>query len=773
MGQRKFYSNRYVGVLVGIALCAGCRRPPEALPPPLPQISGTLALDGLSAPVRIVRDRWGVPHIAAANQDDLFFAQGFVQAQDRLFQMDLWRRSVQGRLSEVLGSNFIERDAMTRRVQYRGNLEQEWTSYGPDVRQIATAFTRGINAWVAIARSRLPEEFVLAGWEPDLWRPEDLLARTDAFIASGNAPDEMFRAQLVVAVGAPRADALLPLPGGARTVLPRELDLTAVSPVVGDLLRQVGPPPFFVSLASRVPVSLRPDAAIGSNAWAVAPTRTGSGAPLLAADPHRPLESPSLRYLVHLQAPGWQVAGATAPWLPGVAIGHNDRIAWSMTASAADTQDLYVERVNRENPRQVLAAGRWVDMAAEPEAIPVKGSKPFEYERLYTPHGVVIALDRERHLAYALRWSGAEPGGAAELAAVAVNRARSWAEFRAALSRWKMPSATFVYADVDGNIGWQVAALTPRRRGGSLPSPGWTGDQEWRGWATIDDLPHAFNPPAGYVAAANGSPARLGRIHQVLSGTARVDVNGFKRLQHDTVAWNAEQLVPLLAGAAVGRPDLEQARDRLLQWDKTLSVDSAEASLYVMWERALRRRLAESSLPSALVEGHVARSAAFFVQAVVDPASGWFENKSERDALLVDALSAAAAELAGASSASNGPGWGRFNAATFSHVLGITASARDRFNVGPFPMGGYAETVMASSRVGAERTIGPSFRAIIDLSAWDRSLVTHAPGQSGSPDSPHFSDAAALWAAGDYFPLPFSDAAVQASSGSTLTLVPR
>ena len=780
MAQKKFYSKPYMAALVGLALCAGCRRPPEAPPPPpLPQTSGTLALDGLSAPVRVVRDRWGVPHIAAANQDDLFFAQGFVQAQDRLFQMDLWRRSVQGRLSEVLGSNFIERDAMTRRVQYRGDLEQEWASYGPDIRQIAAAFTRGINAWVGIARSRLPEEFVLAGWEPDLWRPEDLLARTDAFIASGNARDEVFRAALVAAVGALRADALLPAPDGARTVPPRELDLTAVSPIVGDLLRQVGPPAFFVSLASPVtgsgarPRTDREVAVVGSNAWAVAPARTGSGAPLLAADPHRPLESPSLRYLVHLQAPGWQVAGATAPWLPGVAIGHNDRIAWSMTASMVDTQDLYVERVNPENPRQVLAAGRWVDMTSEPEAVLVKGSKPFEYERLYTPRGVVIAVDRERHLAYALRWSGAEPGGAAELAAAAVNRARSWDEFRAALSRWKMPAATFVYADVDGNIGWQVAAAAPRRRGGSLPSPAWTGDHEWRGWATIDDLPHAFNPPAGYVAAANGSPARLGRIHQVLSGTPRVDVDGFKRLQHDTVAWNAEQLVPLLAGAAVDRQDLERARDRLLGWNKSLSVDSAEASLYVTWERALRLRLAESNLPSALVEGHVARSAAFFVQALVDPASGWFQDRRARDVLLVDALSAAADELAGASSASNDGGWGRLNAATFSHVLGITTSARDRFNVGPFPMGGYAETVMAGSRAGAERTIGPAFRAIFDPGDWDRSLAASAPGQSGSPGSPHFSDAAALWAAGDYFPLPFSDAAVQANAEATLMLVPR
>jgi len=735
-------------------------------------VSGTLALVGLSAPVRVVRDRWGVPHIAAGNQDDLFFAQGFVQAQDRLFQMDLWRRSVQGRLSEVLGLNFIERDAMTRRIQYRGEMEAEWASYGPDTKAIATAFTRGVNAWVSIAREHLSEEFVRAGWAPEFWKPEDLLNRTDAFTSSGNAQHEIFRARLVATAGAARADGLLPLGARSPTVIPLGLDVSAISYVVGDALRPVGTAPFFSGLAAPVPLS-------GSNAWVVAPPRSETGSPLLASDPHRALENPSLRYLVHLKAPGWNVIGATAPWLPGVAIGHNDRIAWGMTASDADVQDVYVEKVNPANPHQVDDRGRWVDTLVENEAIVVRGrSKPFEYEREATPHGVVIAVDRERHLAYTIRWSGTEQGAAAELGALGVNRARSWVEFRTALARWKMPSADFVYADVDGNIGRQLAALTPIRRSwnGALPAPGWSGIYEWSGWAALDNLPHAFNPASGYLASANDSAARMNRIGEVFADERAFGVDRFKQLQHDTLAWNAEQLVPLLARVGAARQDVEQARQRLLAWDRRLTSDSSDATLYVLWEATLLRALVKQRIEPELTSDFAVRAGSVLVPALVRPSHVWFDGDpaGARDALLVDALAAAVDERgARAGPEAGAAAWGRFHVATFAHPLGITEGARSRLNVGPFPMPGYAETVMSTYSSGAERNIGASFRLVADLSDWDRSLATNAPGQSGSPGSPHFSDLAKLWAVGEYFPLVFSERAVQENAEATLTLVPR
>jgi penicillin amidase len=733
-------------------------------------VSGTLAVDGLSAPVRVVRDRWGVPHITAGNRDDLFFAQGFVQAQDRLFQMDLWRRSVQGRLSEVLGPNFIDRDAMTRRIQYRGDLDAEWSSYGPDARAVVIAFTRGINAWVGRARERLPEEFVLAGWPPELWQPEDLLNRTDAFVTSGNAQDEVFRARLVSAVGAARAGGLLPAAGGP-LVPPHGLDVAVVSYVVADVLRRVGTAPFFVGLAAPLPGDA------GSNAWAVA--HSDAGAPLLASDPHRALENPSLRYLVHLEAPGWNVIGATAPWLPGVAIGHNDRIAWSMTAAAADTQDIYVERVNPANIRQIADRGRFVDVVVEKEVVAVKGSKePFEYERQYTPHGVLVALDRDRHLAYTIRWSGSEPGAAAELGALAIDRARSWSEFRSALARWKMPSAEFVYADVEGHVGRQTVALTPGRPGwtGALPVPGDTREYEWRGWATLDSLPHALDPASGVVISANDSRARLNRIDEVLALGRSRSIEGFERLQHDVLAWNAQQLVPLLVPLHPGRADVEDRRQRLVRWDRRVTVDSPEAALYVTWERTLVAALAARRAPTELVAGLATRASSMLVPALVHPSRTWFDGNLDqaRDALLLTSLEAAVDELGGSAAPGAGwPPWGRIHAATFAHPLGITERARRRFNVGPLAVPGYAETVFSMPVAEPERSVGASFRVIVDLGDWDRSVATNPPGQSGSPGSAHFRDLAPLWAAGDYIPLPFGDRAVQDNAESTLTLVPR
>jgi penicillin amidase len=779
-----------------IPFVAACGPSPERRPlaPTLPPVSGTLIVPGVSAPVRIVRDRWGVPHIKAENQDDLFFAQGFVQAQDRLFQMDLWRRSVQGRLSEVLGANFVERDAMTRRIQYRGDLEAEWASYGADTKAIVTAFVRGINAWIRLAHDPFPEEFTLAGWVPEWWRPEDLLNRTDAFVASRDGQDEVFHARLVAAVGLARARALSPR--GALLELPRGLDITAVSPIVGSILKQVGTPPFFIGLAAPLPEDHaresrdlihpgvdtstvrwnadRPtvrgrrrqrDAMFtGSNAWAIA--RSSAGPPLVAGDPHRPLENPGLRYLVHLEAPGWNVIGATAPWLPGVAIGHNEHVAWSMTAAAADTQDIYVETLNPSNPRQVRDGGRWVDMVVEKDTIAVKGhAEPLEYEYSYTPHGVVIALDRQHELAYTVKWSGFEPGGAAELGALAINRSQSAAGFRDALRHWRMPSAEFVFADRDGHIGRQVAALVPNRSGwsGALPVPGHERRYEWRGWTALDRRSVELDPAASYVVSANRSPARVNRIVERLSDLSARSVEGFKQLQHDVLAWNAGQLVPLLARLRAEDGAVDELRQALLRWDRRMTAGSPETAAYIRWEAALARKLASRRIPASLLDEYVDRAAALLVPSLVTPSQVWFDAPvtRHRDVLLLESL--AEAQDVSRDGASQ-------RTVTFEHPLAVTGPTRRRFNIGPFPTPGYGETVFATAIPRSGRSMGPSARVILDTGDWDRSAATNPPGQSGWPASPHFNDLAKLWAAGEYFPLSFSDRAVQEHAQSTLIL---
>ncbi len=761
-----------------------CRREEPAPPPPpaAPPLSGTVAVDGLSAPVRVVRDRFGVPHISASTADDLFFAQGFIQAGDRLFQMDLWRRSVQGRLSEVFGVNFVGRDAATRRMQYRGDLEAEWASYGPDARAIATAFVRGINAWVAVARERPSQEFTLAGWRPDFWRPEDLLNRTDAFTSSDEALSEVFRARLVASLGATRAAALLP--PETMGAMPAGLDPAVVTDAVGDALRGVGTAPFFIGLEAPVSrgdldrsVRLQPD--LGSNAWTVSASRSATGAALLAADPHRALANPSLRYLVHLTAPGWNVIGATAPWLPGVVIGHNDRVAWGMTSFRADVQDVYVERLNPANRHQVEDRGQWTNTTVVMEPLWLKGRKePITIDREYTPHGVIFAVDSEKNLAFTVRWSGAEPGTAGELAGLALDRATSAVEFREALGRWKAPAAEFVYADRDGSIGSQVAARVPVRSGwsGTLPAPGWTGAFEWKGWRSLDELPHEVRPAEGYLASANGNPARTGRLRDVLGSRRTFTLGDFKDLQHDVVAWNAERLVPLIARVRVDREDVRRAQRLLLAWDRKVTADSAAAAIYVTWERTARRMLAEQRLESDLAAELIARAGDLLVPGLTDPSRRWFDGDvlQARDALLGRALTTAVDELRmRAGPADTDWSWGRLHTTTFTHPLAITDAARRRFAIGPFARAGYADTLMSTSGAGFEATTGASFSAIFDLGDWDRSVAQNAPGQSGSPASAHFGDLAKLWAAGEYFPLAFSEAAVQAQAESTLTMVPR
>jgi penicillin amidase len=429
-----------------LCLSVACSKAPE--PPPLvAETSGTIAVTGLSRPVRVVRDRWGVPHIYAESQDDLFVAQGLVQAQDRLFQMDLWKRASQGRLSQVLGANFIERDAMTRRFQYRGNLDAEWASYGDDTERIAAAFARGINAWVERARQRPPEEFVLAGWTPEFWTSLDVLSRTDAFLASGDALTEVARRN--------------------------------VSPIVAAAIRRVGTAPFLVALAAPVPGLPAADRALPESPAGEIATRPASAAGAAAVPGRltfdelvRAFSQPSARYFVHLHAPGWNVVGATRPWLPGVAIGHNERIAWAPAPLDADTQDVYAEQIAT------------IERTVTKEPIVVKGRRsPFVFDIEQTPRGIVVASDRERSLVFTLRWSGTEPGAAAELAALALGRAESWSEFRAALARWKMPVRRVFFADSEGNAGFQDAGLVPVRHG-----------HDWAGWQAFEKLPHALNP---------------------------------------------------------------------------------------------------------------------------------------------------------------------------------------------------------------------------------------------------------------------------------------
>jgi penicillin amidase len=397
---------------VVIAATAACARRDDqaSSPPPTAQGAGTLAVDGLEAPVRVVRDRWGVPHIYATSQNDLFFAQGFVQAQDRLFQMDLWRRAAQGRLSEVLGANFIERDAMTRRIQYAGNVDADWAHYGPDARSIAGAFVRGVNAWVARAREQPPELFLLAGWRPETWSADDLLNRTDAVIENAATLAEIAR--------------------------------DGLGDVVADSIRRAGAPPFFVGLAAPVRATVAPTGQDYELATPLSNMPLSRGYARLAgpfvdfAESSVRLENPSARYVVHLVGPGWNVIGVTSPWRPGVAAGHNERVAWAFAPSGEPTQT--VRAVPETSP----------SVATVTRTIAVKGrSEPFSFDTESTAEGIVIAVDRAAHRRFVYSWTGFEPGAAPEMLSLTLDRAPTRTALLEQARGWKLPARSFVAAD--------------------------------------------------------------------------------------------------------------------------------------------------------------------------------------------------------------------------------------------------------------------------------------------------------------------------------------
>ncbi len=776
---------RSVPLLAGLLLCAACSSaPPPPVAPPsleeraqavLAQTSGTLRLAGLQKPVTVLRDPWGIPHIYAETQEDLFFAQGFVAAQDRLFQMELWRRAGEGRLAEILGPRAVAGDRFARLLRYRGDMDAEWASYAPDAREIVTAFVRGVNAFIAQSRGRLPLEFELAGFTPEPWTPEVCLLRHASWAVTLNAGSEVARARLLREVGAELTERFLPTDPPKALEIPPGLDLTGIDP---EILAGSG--------ALRGPVSFRD----GSNNWVVSGALSATGKPLLANDPHRALQLPSLRWMVHLVGPGWNVIGAGEPALPGVSAGHNDRVGFGFTIVGIDQQDLVVEETHPDDPGLVRFGDGWETLQVERQTIRVKGGDPVEVDLKWTRHGPVLHEDPARRRAYVLRWVGGEPGTAGYLGALSLNRARTWEEFQKAAARWKVPSENLLYADVDGNIGWQVAGLAPIRKGwdGLLPVPG-DGRFEWQGFLPPGELPSAFNPPGGFLATANhnitpaGYPHVLGydwappdRYQRILQafrvpGGQKFTVQDFQELQHDVLSVSAKRLLRLLGLAGRTQPAQEALRPwigRLLRWDGSLGKDSAEAAVYALWSAELPaavfspqltaeqwKLLAPSASPQRAVEA---------LEAV---------RPEERDAVLYRTLAAAlqkAEEKLGPDPASWR--WGALHQTPFRHPLSTGEAQSALLDLPPVERGGDAGTVNAAAGPGFQAVHGASFREILDVADWDRSVATNVPGQSGQPGSPHYADLLPLWAGGEYFPLLFSREQVDLQAKDKLVLQP-
>ena len=711
----------------------------------VPQVLSVLFLltelsAGVQQPVEILRDRWGVPHIYAQNTHDLFFAQGYITAKDRLFQIDLWRRTGTGKLAEVLGPSAVPRDRIARLVRFRGNWDEEWKSYSPDAKAIATAFTEGINAYIGELKGQRTPEFTVAGYDPGLWEPEDVTARIAGLLMTGNMGREVQRAMDITQFGLSTVQSMMPSDPFRALDPAKGLDLrTITSNILRDYTAAIGPVLF--------------PGEQGSNNWVVDGQMTATGKPILANDPHRPIQMPSLRKTVHLVAPGWNVIGAGEPALPGVALGHNEEIAYGFTIVGIDQQDLYVEKLKPSDATQYRYRGAWKKMEVERQSIAVKGEAARQVELRYTLHGPVIQEDAALHRAYALRWVGSQPGGAGYLAALAVARAANWAEFRKEVARYKVPSENLVYADRAGNIGWIAAGLAPIRKNwsGLLPVPGDSGKFEWDGFLSVDDLPQSFNPSRHFIATANhkilpegytkqlsyewAAPDRFLRIASMLSaGAAKFQVADFERMQQNVDSVSAHRFLKLLPKDSP-----------LAGWDGYVSAESPQALLYELWTAAL---------PTAVFGRELG------ARVTLQRTLSELEARPNADAI------EKAYQAAQARSAKYGA-WGDLHQVTFRHPL-----RRSEWNRGPVARPGDANTVNATGGPNFTQTAGASYRQVIDLADWDKSTMTNVPGESGDPASKHYDDLIQGWAAGKYHPMPYSRKAVEAAMEERIMLRP-
>lgn len=784
------------------------------------QTKSNLTVGGLQLPVEVIRDTYGVNHIYAQNEHDLFFAQGYCAAKDRLFQFEVWRRQATGTVAEILGSREIKRDIGARLFKFRGNLKQEFNHYHPHGELIITSFTEGINAYIKEAlqdTKSLPLEFKLLGITPGLWTPELVISRHQGLL--GNLPSEIATAKAVVTLGADKVKDLdVYEPGEPELnldpVIKGERLFDNVTEVYDAFRKPLTFTPQdlvassnsnlqqFQYLASADEKAYRDmmdneKQNIGSNNWIVSGTKTQSGFPMLANDPHRALSAPSLRYMVHLNAPGWNVVGGGEPTIPGISIGHNDYGAWGLTIFAIDGEDLYVYELNPKNQNQYKYQGQWEDMRIIKDTIKVKGSPDVIVDHKYTRHGPVTMIDSKNNIGYAVRCGWLEPGSAPYMASLRIDQATSWEEFRKACTSSFIPGENMIWADKKGNIGWQSVGIAPIRKNwsGLVPVPG-DGRYEWSGYLPIESLPHVYNPEKGFWATANENlvPAnyehrnavgwewadsyRADRINEVLGSGKKFSLVDMMRLQADYLSIPARNLVPFLKDLKSADAKTETARAMLLNWNYVLDKNSVEAAIYMAWEKKITENILKLFVPASAKDliKYIPMTKVVDWISVARPEFG-VNAIQGRNQFLITALQEAIDNL----NKKLGPDmkkW-QYGQPSYHHVLikhpmsnAVNEVTRKKLEAGPLPRGGSGSTPGVTSNTD-NQTHGATFRIAVDLKNWDNCMFTNAPGQSGNPESPFYKNLFELWANDQHFPVYFTKEKIEKSAAEKTTLQPK
>ncbi len=766
------------------------------------QNESRISIHGLQQPVEILRDQWGVNHIYAANQHDLFFAQGYAAAKDRLFQFEIWRRQATGTVAEILGPGEVQRDIGARLFKFRGDLTKELNHYHPQGESIITAYTNGVNAYIDEILQNpedLPFEFKLLNIKPQKWTPEVVISRHQGLL--GNINEELNIGMAVAKAGEEKVKEIMWFhPHDPNLEIDPAIDAglldREILSVYNAFRRNISLGTKDLEFSSKDSVEvirmlneeLKHDynqvfnhGREGSNNWVVSGKKTASGNAMLANDPHRRISVPSLRYMVHLVAPGWNVVGGGEPTIPGVSIGHNEQGAWGLTIYDIDGEDLYVYDLNPENLQEYKYKGEWEAMQEIEETIPVEGEEPVEATLRYTVHGPVTYIDSTNHKAYAVKGAWMEIGGAPYLASLRMDQAKNWEEFREACSYSHIPGENMVWADKNGDIGWQVVGIGPIRENfsGMVPVPG-DGRYEWAGFLPIKERPHMLNPEEGFIATANenvtpadyphkntvsytwGDAYRGDRIREVLRENDNISMEDMIAMQTDYFSMPARELVPMITEVNFSSELDENAKDLLLDWNYELERNSVAAGIYAMWERKILSEARNKFIPEEL-KGLVSLQLTRIIFWLKNPDEKF--GPEEKDEFLKTTFQLAIAELQeklGTSPENREYGQEDYKHVNMIHQLSplLNEEMKEKVNAGPLPTGGnsFTPNVTGSSD---NQYHGASFRILMDTGDWDKTLMINSPGQSGDPESPFYKNLFDVWAKDQYFQSYFSREEVQ------------
>ncbi len=778
-----------------------------------------ITVTGLEQEVEVFRDEQGINHIFAQNEHDLFFAQGYLAAKDRLFQFEIWRRQATGTLAEILGERELERDRGARLFKFRGDKKSELSHYHPNGEAIVDAFVAGINTYIAEANTNpelLPIEFQMLGIQPEPWTWEVVISRHQGLLQ--NVQDELRYSRIVSQIGPDKTRQLLNFHPNQPVLdldpsIPEELLFKDILAPYNAFRRGVSFLPEDVSekfrmieqdketiaqIEADLKYNLESDAfAQGSNNWILSGEKTESGYPYMANDPHRLQAIPSLRYWVHLNAPGWNVIGGGEPVIPGVSIGHNEHGAWGLTIFETDNEDLRIYDLHPENPLLYQYQGEWLEMETIQDTIQVRGKADQYVTHRYTRHGPVTFVDEELRKVVAVECAWLEIGSAPYLASLRMDQSKTWEEFREACTYNNIPAENMIWAGRAGNIGWQATGISPIRKGfsGLIATKG-DGSHEWEGYLPIEDRPSLVNPESGFFATANQNvspadyayPEALGyewaddfrgkRINEVLSQDKKFTLQEMEALQNDYLSIPARKIVPYLAELNLPEGKADSLRRLLLEWDFVLDKNSIPASVYVMWERTLRNWISDEVIPEEAKELISSIQMTKAIEWIEAPSEIFESNPKEmRDTWLKESFLESIQKLEEKLGADISK-W-QYGQEAYKHVMlrhslsrAVNEEWRKKLNAGPLPRGGYSFTPGANA-YGDNNTSGASFRIIVDTGDWERTRGINNPGQSGDPESRFYKNLFETWAADQYFSTSFARENVEKSSSERQVLKPR